>query len=132
MVRKEIYQKVGLFEEAFRASQDHDMALRIFEATKVAYLPEVAFHYRKHEGSISTNALERRWRTGFEILRRAKARYPYRPEVIRKRAAVLNFRLGQTLWRERKAFRALPYLVKSALLDPARALRVIAGKESVR
>lgn len=131
MVRKEIYQKVGGFDESFRASQDHDMALRIFEATKVAYIPEIAFYYRKHKGSISTNALERRWRTGFEILRRAKVRYPYRPDVLRKRAAVLNFRLGQTLWRERKVITALPYLMKSGLLDPIRAVRVVSGKEAL-
>ena len=131
MVRREVYQHVGLFEETFRASQDHDMALRIFEATKVAYLPEVAFHYRKHDGSISKNALERRWRTGFEILERAKARYPYHPEIIRKRAAVLNFRLGQTLWRKEQYLIAVPHLVKSALLDPVRAIRVLLGKESL-
>ena len=47
LIRRSVFDKVGLFEEGFRAGQDHDMALRIMESTKVAYLPRLAFFYRK-------------------------------------------------------------------------------------
>jgi glycosyltransferase involved in cell wall biosynthesis len=129
LIRRSLFEKVGFFEESFRAAQDHDMALRLFEAGNVGYLPEVAFHYRKHGDSISQKGLERRWKTGFEVLRRARGRYPYPSQAIRKRAAVLNFRLGQTYWRESRRIMAVPLLVKSALLDPVRALRVVLGRE---
>ncbi|WP_228260773.1 glycosyltransferase [Marinobacter orientalis] len=131
LIRRTLIEKVGFFEESFRAAQDHDMAIRLFEAGKVGYLPTVAFHYRKHEDSISQKGLERRWSTGFEVLRRAQKRYPYPSRIIRKRAAVLNFRLGQTYWRESRRIIAVPLLVKSAMLDPLRALKVLLGRERV-
>ena len=129
LIRRSLIEKVGFFEESFRAAQDHDMAIRLFEAGQVGYLPSVAFHYRKHGDSISQKGLERRWKTGFEVLRRAKSRYPYPPGVIRKRAAVLCFRLGQTYWREGRRILAIPLLVRSALLDPKRALKVVFARE---
>lgn len=129
LVRKTVWDKVGYFEENFRAAQDHDMALRLMEAAPVAYLPELAFFYRKHGDSISQKGLERRWLTGFEILERARRRYPYRRSTIRKRAAVLNFRLGETYWREGRRLKALPYLLKAGFLHPARALRVLSARE---
>lgn len=129
LIRKSVLDKVGFFEETFRAGQDHDMALRIMEATNTAYLPELAFYYRKHGDSISAKGLERRWKTGIEILDRARKRYPYRKSTIRKRRAVLHFRLGQTYWRKGSRVKALPHLVTSGVLDPARALSVIFGRE---
>lgn len=132
LIRQKIIERTGVFEESFRAAQDHDMALRIFEITKVAYIPEVAFSYRKHDDSISATGLERRWRTGFEILRRAVQRYPYNPKIVKKRCAVLNFRLGQALWRENRFASSLFCFTKSGLQDPIRALRVLTGREVVR
>jgi len=132
LIRKTVFDKVGLFEEKFRAGQDHDMALRIMEATEVAYLPRLAFYYRKHGDSISANGLWRRWTTGQEILNRAVARYPYKKSTIRKRKAVLNFRLGQTSWREYSKLSALKHFFVAGVLDPVRALKVLTGYEPVR
>lgn len=129
LIRKAVVDKVGFFEEGFRAGQDHDMALRIMEATKVAYLPELAFYYRKHGDSISAKGLERRWITGMEILRRAAERYPYKKSTLRKRKAVLHFRLGQTYWRESGKLKALRHMLMAGLMDPLRAIGVILGRE---
>lgn len=125
LIRKSILDEVGPFEESFRAGQDHDMVLRIVEVTKVVYLPRLAFFYRKHGDSISAKGLERRWTTGMEILRRAAGRYPYKKSTLRKRRAVLHFRLGQTYWRDSRRVKALSQLFLAGMLDPARALRVI-------
>lgn len=131
LVRRSVMDKAGGFEEDFRASQDHDMVVRVMEVTRVAYLPRLAFFYRKHGDAISVNSLERRWLTGMEILRRAAARYPYRKSTLRKRKAVLHFRLGQTYWRQGKRLKAIPHLLKSGLLDPMRAVGVLTGREQV-
>lgn len=131
LVRRTTWEKAGYFEESFRAAQDHDMALRLMEVAPVAYLPKVAFYYRKHDDAISKKGLERRWKTGFEILERARRRYPYRQSTIRKRAAVLNFRLGQTYWRDGKRLCAVPYFLKSGVLDPVRAVGVLTGREAL-
>lgn len=131
LIRRAVFESVGYFEESFRAGQDHDMALRIMENTQCAYLPKLAFYYRKHDEAISVNGLERRWLTGIEILSRAVARYPYKASTVRKRKAVLQFRLGQTYWREHRRLKAIPHLVRSGLLDPVRALNVLSGRERV-
>jgi len=134
LVRKTVFDDVGFFEESFRAAQDHDMALRLFETTKVAYLPEIAFYYRKHEGAISNNGLETRWRAGFTILKNAKARYPYKPQTIRKRRAVLNFQLAKTLFKgmgksKTHLVEACCRIILAGLLDPIRSFKVITGLE---
>lgn len=130
LIRRSVFEKVGMFEESFRAGQDHDMALRIMEEFKVAFLPEVAFFYRKHGESISANGLETRWRTGMEILERARKRYPYRNRTIRKRKAVINYRLGQVYWKCGQKRRSIGYLIASGFLDPIRAGKVLLGSKS--
>lgn len=130
LVRSEVFRRAGLFDENLRAAQDHDMLIRISELTQFAYQPEYGFFYRRHGGSISVHGLERRWRNGFVILDKARRRYPYRSATIRRRRAVLFFRLGQVFGREGKRLKAIPYLLLSGLLDPVRALGVVLGRES--
>jgi len=132
LVRRAVYDQVGGFEEDFRAAQDHDMLVRIAENTRFGFIPIKVFQYRRHGDSISNNGLRRRWTNGFEIVRRARARYPYRASTIRKRNALLNFRMAQVCWEENGYMGALGYLIKSGLLDPIRALKVIRGREQIR
>lgn len=132
LVRRSVYDQVGCFEEDFRAAQDHDMLVRIAEKTRFGFIPIKVFQYRRHGDSISNNGLRRRWTNGFEILIRAKARYPYRASTVRKRNALLNFRMAQVCWQENRYMGAIGYLLKSGLLDPVRALRVITGREQIR
>lgn len=132
LVRHSVYQEVGRFEEGFRAAQDHDMLIRIAEVAQFAYQPEPVFCYRRHDDSISSQGQETRWRNGFKILQRARARYPYQRKTLRKRAAVLNFRLGQALLGKRQFAAALWYLLRAGLLDPQRAIAVLTGREVVR
>lgn len=129
LIRKSVLDTVGGFDEGFRASQDHDMAIRIYEATKVVYLPNVAFFYRKHGDTISQKGLERRWTIGFEIVRRAEQRWAYKPKTLRKRRAVLHYRIGQLRLSQRKFSSSLISFIRSAMYDPIRALSVIVGRE---
>jgi|AntDeeMinimDraft_4_1070355.scaffolds.fasta_scaffold00261_18 glycosyltransferase involved in cell wall biosynthesis len=129
LVRRSVFDRVGEFEESFRAAQDHDMLIRIAEVTTMAFIPETLFYYRRHGDSISSNGQELRWRNGFEILRRAAKRYPYRRSTIRKRAAVLNYRLWETYSGQGQRGRAWSHLIWAGLLDPARSVRVLLGWE---
>lgn len=131
LTRRSVLNEVCFFEEAFRAGQDHEMALRIVEVDKTASLPMVVGDYRIHEDSISAKELERRWKTGIEILRRTQKRYPYRKSTIRKLKAVLYFRLSQSYWKERGKLKAVPHLLSSVCLDPLHALNVLLGRERV-
>jgi glycosyltransferase involved in cell wall biosynthesis len=101
LVRRRVFDEVGGFDESLRAAQDHDMAIRIAEATKIAYIPEDLFFYRRHDDSISKKGTKTRWTNGFHILEKAAQRYPYTPRALRRRRAVLHFRMGQVLANER-------------------------------
>ncbi|MCC4269671.1 glycosyltransferase [Marinobacter nauticus] len=132
LVRKSVFDQAGFFEEAFRASQDHDMVIRIAEIAPFAFLPGTVFYYRKHSESISQQGLERRWKVGFEILARAKSRFPYQSSTIRKREALLHFRLGQVRWFQRRFLSALWHFIRAGLGDPKRSMAVILGFEKAR
>ncbi|MBY5961842.1 glycosyltransferase [Marinobacter nauticus] len=132
MVRKSVFDQAGFFEESFRASQDHDMVVRIAEVAPFVYLPGIVFYYRKHAESISQQGLERRWMVGFEILARAKKRFSYRSSTIRKRKALLHFRMGQVRWFQRRLLSALWHFIRAGLGDPKRSIAVILGFEKAR
>tara|TARA_R110000850_G_scaffold102658_1_gene212013 strand:- start:5331 stop:6224 length:894 start_codon:yes stop_codon:yes gene_type:complete len=129
LVRRSVYDQVGGFEEAFRAAQDHDMLIRIAEKTRLAFIPVKVFQYRRHGDSISNKGQRKRWENGFEILRRAEGRYSYQKSTIRKRRALLNYRMAQVCWRENKNVSALGLLLRAGALDPVRAVKVLSGKE---
>jgi len=131
MVRSKVFQQAGFFEERFRAGQDHDMILRIAEIAPYKFLKGIVFFYRKHEESISKTGLERRWKAGFEILNRAKARYPYRRSVLRKRLALLHFRMAQVRWKQGRFLLASAHLLRAGIGDPKRSLDVIRGREAI-
>jgi len=131
LVRRSVYEKVGLFDETLRSAQDHDMAIRIAEVTRIGYLNESLWFYRRHDGSISHTKIKERWRNGFRILEAACRRYPYPKKVRNRRLAVLNFRLGQCYLAEKNYIQAGLHLLKAGLLDPWRSLAVIMGRESI-
>ncbi len=131
LFRRSILSESGLFDESLRTAQDHDMAIRVAEHARLAYLPEELWCYRRHDDSVSHRSTLQRWRNGFLILERAAARYPYPQRVIRARRAVLHFRLGQCLLGEKRYLPALRHLAAAVFSDPGRALRVLAGREHV-
>ena len=131
LVRRSVFEQTGGFDERLRAAQDHDMAIRIAEVTKLAYIPEDVFFYRRHDDSISKRGTKTRWTNGFYILDKAARRYPYKRRDLRRRRAVLHFRMGQVLWAERAYVRAGWHFLRSLLDDSGRAMRVLSRHERV-
>jgi len=132
LVRRKVYDQVGGFDASLRAGQDHDMMIRMAEITKFAFQPLRVYCYRRHSESISTKGLEARWRNAQIILDKAVARYPYKNATVRKRKAVINFRLAQALLNSKKSTgEALIRLCYAALLDPLRVFRVLFRIEKI-
>ena len=126
LVTRKCFEKAGLFNESYRAAQDHDMLIRICEVTNIAYIAKKIFKYRRHEDSISASGQFNRWTTGFKILNEAKARYPYKCSTIRKRKAVLHFRMFEVYScknADRNIFKGLLHLFYAGILDPIRAIK---------
>ena len=129
LVRRAVFEKTGGFDESLRAAQDHDMAIRVAEVTRLAFLNEELWCYRRHGQSISHARAMERWINGFTILGKAVRRYPYSRKVRRKRLAVLHFRVGQCLLEEKNLpFAALRFSL-AGILDPARAVGVLLKRE---
>jgi glycosyltransferase involved in cell wall biosynthesis len=132
LVRRNVYDQVGGFDSSLRAGQDHDMMIRMAEVTRFAFQPIRVYCYRRHSESISTKGLEARWRNAQIILDKAIARYPYKKSTIRKRKAVINFRLAQALINSKKSWgEAIARLCYAALLDPLRVVRVLFRIEKI-
>ena len=129
LVKKEVFDRAGRFNVSYRAAQDHDMLIRIAEITEFSYLPECLFYYRRHGASISSNNQKLRWKNGYRILEQAQARYPYRSATIRKRKAVLSYRLGICSFSDRQLFSGLRHMLVAFLFDPIRAMKVLIGME---
>ncbi len=133
LVRASVYAQAGIFDETLRSGQDHDMLIRLAEKTSVAHQSIDAFRYRRHGDSISVKGAETRWRCGLIILDKAAKRYPYKSSTLRKRRALVNFRLAHALYQKKtNRFEMLWRLLLAGLLDPLRSLAVITGREKVR
>lgn len=132
LVRRSAYLKAGLFNESLRAAQDHDMLIRLAEVGKVENIQDKVFKYRKHDGSISKNGRFARWQNGFVILDAAVSRYPYKKSTVKKRRAVLHFRLAVEFLKVKRYLRAIYHFAGSALFDPKRACRVILRLDKTR
>ena len=129
LVRRMVYENAGYFDESLRSSQDHDMAIRLAEIAEIGYLNDILWYKREHSDSLSNLQAERRWRTGFLILKKACRRYPYSLSVRRRRLAILHFRLGQCMLGKSKFLKAIIRFAYAGLLDPKRAFKVLTGKE---
>lgn len=128
LVRKSVYDQVGMFDENLRSGQDHDMLVRMSEVSRFHFKPDLVFKYRSHPDSISVKGQEVRWRAAFVILDKAKKRYHYKSKTVRKRRAVINFRLAKALllYKKNRA-EAIWRLLWAGLLDPIRGIRVLLG-----
>lgn len=132
MFRRTVVEQAGALEETFRAAQDHDFLLRVAEKSRMVYSGHTCFYYRKHDATISANGEMTRWQNGFEILRRATERFPYKSTTIRRRRAVLNYRLGRVYLKQHRHLKALKYLLVAGVGDPVRAIGVLTGREPAR
>lgn len=133
LVRASVYAHAGNFDEILRSGQDHDMLIRLAEKTKIAHQSIDSFRYRRHSDSISATGTETRWRCGLIILEKAAGRYPYRKATLRKRRALVNFRLAQVLYSKKsKPVEMLWRFLLAGILDPVRSFAVLTGKEKIK
>ena len=66
---------------------------------------------------------------GLEILDQASKRFSYSPKSIRKRKAVLNYRMAQVRLSQKCFLEAILNFIKSFFLDPSRAIKFLTGFE---
>ena len=128
IVRRDLLEKVGMFDEGFRISSDHDLWIRMKENTNFYFLAKHLLGIREHSTRLSRQRERAMWKAGFDVLERAMVRYPYGLGVKRKRLAVLYYRLG--IWDLRNGHyqSAFKNFLLAFNLDPYRSIKVLCGQ----
>ena len=73
MVRRCVFDRVGMFDETLCHSEDHDMWLRIIEQYPLLHVPVFGFIYRMHGTQKSRKSTL--WPTNAKVLAKAEPRY---------------------------------------------------------
>ena len=130
MLRRGVLESVGgSFSEELLMAEDMDLWLRIFENCSVRHISGIGSRVREHDGRlISPQNIRTTYHYAKMVLERAIVRYPYSTSVVRQRKAVIDFRMAQADWLEKKYVRALFQLLKSGIKDPVRGLTTLAVK----
>jgi glycosyltransferase involved in cell wall biosynthesis len=130
VVYRKTLDSVGGFSEDLLSAEDQDLWLRILERWPGIYLTSIGYLYRLHSCQKTTST--RIWREAMKILDQARQRGHYPADVVRRRRAVIHYRLAQSAWVERRFGAWLAGLLRAALLDPRRAFAVFVGMEPRR
>jgi glycosyltransferase involved in cell wall biosynthesis len=64
LIRRHLFEQVGMLDESLEYSVDYDLCLRLSEITEFLHLPQSLYFYRSHRDNISNN-YERRIRQIF-------------------------------------------------------------------
>jgi len=102
MVRREVFDRVGHFDENLDVCDDHDFYLRVAEKYPFALVPKGQGFYRLRSGSLSTQPSKMR-RTGHKVIRAAIERSPQLRPVLREAFAVTDgYVFGKALQNPRE------------------------------
>jgi glycosyltransferase involved in cell wall biosynthesis len=127
ILRKSVFDESGTFDETLRYAEDHDMWLRVLERSCAVYTSVIGSLYRMHPDQM-TKKPDVLWRYAARVLEKARARHPYPRRCLRKRAAVISYRLGEAALSQHQPFRGCAHMAKAALLDPVRATRELGNR----
>ncbi|MEM9291647.1 MAG: glycosyltransferase [Acidobacteriota bacterium] len=102
MMRREVFDRVGYFDEELDVCDDHDFYLRAAEQYPFALVPEGQIYYRLRSGSLSTQPGKMR-RTGHRVIRAAIERNPeLRPVMWEAFAVTDGYVFGKALQNPRE------------------------------
>jgi glycosyltransferase involved in cell wall biosynthesis len=118
ILRRDVYNRIGGFDERLRMAEDTDYWLRVAMAGyRFRHAPGGLLCKRRHQGNL-THDLER-WLGVFEEQTSAyAASHSFLAPLAKRRLSRRYARIGQSLLANRRTARALTYLHKALELDP--------------
>jgi glycosyltransferase involved in cell wall biosynthesis len=122
LLSKEALLGIGGLDEKLRISMDLDLGFRFFMRFPVAYLDEVVFFYRRHEGNIGRNQ-ELRLLENLRVIEKLVQDFPRAEEIlgreqIDRRKAYRYYRLAKSRWKAGERDGARNALRQAVLLRP--------------
>lgn len=122
LVSKKCLEAIGGLDEELRICMDLDLAFRIIMCYPVAYLDQVVFLYRRHEGNIGGNQ-ELRLLENIRVIEKLVREFPQAKEMlgrgrIAKRTAYRYYRLAKGRWKRGDKLEAREALQRALELRP--------------
>jgi glycosyltransferase involved in cell wall biosynthesis len=122
LISKKCYDAVGGHDESLRISMDLDLGFRIFMGYPIAYLDEVVFYYRKHEGNTGRNQ-ELRLLENIRVIEKLLREFPQTGRMlgegrVARRLAYRYYRLAKGRWKEGRKEAAREALGHAVALSP--------------
>jgi GT2 family glycosyltransferase len=122
LISKAAYDAVGGHDEQLRISMDLDLSFRLFSRYPIAYLDEVVFYYRRHEGNSGADQ-ELRLSENIRVIEKLLAENPRAHTLlgqhrIATRLAYRYYRLAKTRWRAGRRGEARQALAAAVALRP--------------
>ncbi len=122
LLSKTCLETIGGHDESLRICMDLDLAFRIFMRYPVAYLDQVVFLYRKHEGNIGRNQ-DLRLLENIRVIEKLVREFPQAGEElgtrrIAQRTAYRYYRLAKGRWKAGDRDGAREAIRKAASLCP--------------
>ncbi len=152
MVRRELFEQVGRFDETLSACEDWDMWIRIARVSEIAYVDRVLAKYRVHSANMSLDH-ERMMTNGLRVLEKAFSPPWPSPEIRRLRRTAFSqwhadcglnrFYIGRYQEARRDLIRAVTQdprrllyrntaaVLSACLLGPVAARKLRAGKRAL-
>ncbi|NMB91475.1 glycosyltransferase [candidate division WWE3 bacterium] len=91
IIRKECFEKVGIYNTKYEVSQDLDMSFRIGEKYKFANVPEVLLRYREHSKSATYSNVRKQIINTLKIRRKYSKGYCYKMNLLDRLAYILTW-----------------------------------------
>ena len=122
LIAKRCYDAIHGHDENLRISMDLDLAFRIYNCYPVAYLDEVVFYYRKHQGNSSGNQ-DLRLRENIRVIQKFVAENPQATLELGKRRVAARlayryYRLAKARWNAGRCIEAKQAMNEAAALRP--------------
>ncbi len=122
LISKECLEAVGGLDEELRICMDLDLGFKLFMRYPVAYLNQVVFLYRKHEGNIGRDQ-ERRLLENIRVIEKLVRGFPQAEEMlgrrrIARRMGYRYYRLAKGRWKAGNKGGAAEAIRKAASLCP--------------
>jgi len=132
MYRRACQDKVGYYDPSMECAEDWDYWLRILEHFETVYVPQVLYHYRRHEDGMSQRMPERVYRASRRVFDKAMERRNHKVDLRELYPAIRLCRCEElAMFHAGLDFGAR--LLQSRFADPAVAVRVleqVRGRES--
>lgn len=128
MVRRELFQRVGLFDPTLRSLEDIDMWMRLAAASRYTCIDEALTIIVKHPDSMSRN-LDAMRASALQVMKKNRELLPQADRGGLWRAGYANVMADYAKWEYRSGqrTRAIAHLVDALGHSPIRRGRMLAG-----